>query len=136
VYEAIGSGADTIATRASPASTRSRAPTGANGKHALEELAVSNNRPRVRPRSGWRQDDLSNGFPIAVLVSGSGTNLQAIIDQVHGRDGIEVVAVASSKPACEALERAEQGGHRRPAVFEAADHTDRAARDRAMAPSG
>ena len=72
------------------------------------------------------------GFPIAVLVSGSGTNLQAILDTVHGREGIEVVAVASSKPAVRALERAEAAGVET-AVFEAAAYPDRAARDEAMA---
>lgn len=70
-------------------------------------------------------------FPIAVLVSGSGTNLQAILDRVHGREGIEVVAVASSKPAVKALERAEKAGVET-AVFEAAVYADRAARDEAM----
>ncbi len=43
---------------------------------------------------------------IAVLASGTGTNLQALLDTVHGRDGIEVVAVASDKPSARALERA------------------------------
>jgi phosphoribosylglycinamide formyltransferase-1 len=71
-------------------------------------------------------------FPIAVLVSGSGTNLQAILDQVHGHGGIEVAAVASSKPAVKALERAESAGVPT-AVFEAASYPDRAARDEAMA---
>jgi phosphoribosylglycinamide formyltransferase-1 len=70
-------------------------------------------------------------FPIAVLVSGSGTNLQAILDQVHGREGIEVVGVASSKPAVKALERAEQADVDA-AVFEAAAYPDRGARDAAM----
>jgi phosphoribosylglycinamide formyltransferase 1 len=70
-------------------------------------------------------------FPIAVLVSGSGTNLQAILDRVHGREGIEVVGVASSKPAVRALERAERAGIEA-AVFEAAAYPDRAARDEAM----
>jgi phosphoribosylglycinamide formyltransferase-1 len=41
-----------------------------------------------------------------VLASGTGSNLQALIDQVHRRDGIEIVAVASDKPAAAALERA------------------------------
>jgi phosphoribosylglycinamide formyltransferase-1 len=51
---------------------------------------------------------------------------------VHGRDGIEVVAVASSKPGVKALERAEGAGV--PArVFEASTYEDRAARDEAMA---
>jgi phosphoribosylglycinamide formyltransferase 1 len=67
-----------------------------------------------------------------VLVSGSGTNLQAIIDRVHGRDGIEVVAVASSKPGARALERAEQAGIET-AVFETARYRGREARDRELA---
>jgi len=41
-----------------------------------------------------------------VLASGAGTNLQAILDSVHGRDGISVVAVGSDKPSAMALERA------------------------------
>ena len=72
-------------------------------------------------------------FRIAVLVSGSGTNLQAILDQVHGRDGIEVDGVAISKPGdARALERAAAAGVET-AVFEAAAYPDRAERDRAMA---
>ena len=43
---------------------------------------------------------------IAVLVSGEGSNLQAILDPLHGRDGIEVVGVASNKPEARGLERA------------------------------
>jgi phosphoribosylglycinamide formyltransferase-1 len=38
---------------------------------------------------------VSERLPIAVLVSGSGTNLQALLDTVHGHEA-EVVAVASS----------------------------------------
>jgi phosphoribosylglycinamide formyltransferase-1 len=70
-------------------------------------------------------------FPIAVLVSGSGTNLQAILDQVHERDGIMVVGVASSKAGVLALERAERAGVAAE-VFEAATYPDRAARDLAL----
>jgi phosphoribosylglycinamide formyltransferase-1 len=47
---------------------------------------------------------------VGVLASGEGTNLQAILDRVHGRDGIEVVAAASDKPGARALERAERAG--------------------------
>jgi phosphoribosylglycinamide formyltransferase-1 len=50
------------------------------------------------------------GLRIAVLASGAGTNLQAIIDQLHGREGIEVVGVASNVPDAQALERAERAG--------------------------
>jgi phosphoribosylglycinamide formyltransferase-1 len=71
-------------------------------------------------------------FPIAVLVSGSGTNLQAILDTVHGREGIEVAGVVSSKPGAKALARA-QGAGIDTAVFEAAGYPDRAARDQEMA---
>jgi phosphoribosylglycinamide formyltransferase 1 len=71
-------------------------------------------------------------FRIAVLVSGSGTNLQAIIDKVHRRDGIEVVAVASSKPGVQALQRGEAAGIETK-VFESAAYASRADRDRAMA---
>ena len=35
---------------------------------------------------------------VGVLASGAGTNLQAILDRVHGREGVEVVAVASDQP--------------------------------------
>ena len=51
-----------------------------------------------------------SAFRIAVLASGTGTNLQAILDTVHGRDGIEVVAVASDKPGAMALDRATDAG--------------------------
>jgi phosphoribosylglycinamide formyltransferase-1 len=68
---------------------------------------------------------------VGVLASGTGTNLQALLDQVHGRDGIEVVAVGSDKPAAAALERARAVGVA-VAAFPRADYQDRAARDRAM----
>ena len=51
---------------------------------------------------------------VAVLASGSGTNLQAILDRLHGRGGVEVVGVASDKPGARALERAPEPGSRRP----------------------
>ncbi len=47
---------------------------------------------------------------VAVLASGTGTNLQALLDRVHGRDGVEIVAVASDKPDATALERARAAG--------------------------
>ncbi len=69
---------------------------------------------------------------VGVLASGAGTNLQAILDRVHGRDGVEVVGVGSDKPDAMALERAALAGVAT-AVFERGDHPDRAARDLAMA---
>jgi len=65
-------------------------------------------------------------------VSGEGSNLQAILDSVHGRDGIEVVAVASNRPDARGLERARAAGVDT-ATFEAGEHPDRATRDGAMA---
>ena len=69
---------------------------------------------------------------VAVLASGAGTNLQAILDHVHGREGVEVVAVGSDKPEAQALERARSAGVAT-AVFPAAGYPDRHARDGAMA---
>ena len=45
-----------------------------------------------------------------MLASGAGTNLQAILDRVHGREGVEVVAAGSDKPGAAALGRAEAAG--------------------------
>ncbi len=64
---------------------------------------------------------------IGVLVSGEGTNLQAMIDQ-----GLPVVAVASNKPGARALERAQAAGIPT-AVFPLEDYPSRAERDLAMA---
>jgi phosphoribosylglycinamide formyltransferase 1 len=69
---------------------------------------------------------------VGVLASGAGTNLQAILDRLHGRGDVEVVAVGSDMPAAEALRRAERAGV--PArAFPAEDYPDRALRDAAMA---
>src|SRR4051794_35279119 len=71
-------------------------------------------------------------FRVGVLASGTGTNLQAILDQLHGGGQIEVVAVGSDKRAAQALDRAAQAGVET-AVFERAAYPDREARDLAMA---
>jgi phosphoribosylglycinamide formyltransferase 1 len=69
---------------------------------------------------------------VAVLASGEGTNLQALLDQVHGREGVRVVAVASDRSEARALERARRAGV--PArAFPAAEYDGRVERDRAMA---
>jgi phosphoribosylglycinamide formyltransferase-1 len=68
---------------------------------------------------------------VAVLVSGEGTNLQALLDTVHGRDGVEVVGVASSNPDARGLERGRAAGVES-AAFDLADHDDRQARDVAL----
>jgi len=69
---------------------------------------------------------------VGVLASGTGTNLQALIDRAHGRDGVRVVAVASDKPEARALERARDVGIAAEA-FPTAGFPDRTARDAAMA---
>jgi phosphoribosylglycinamide formyltransferase-1 len=64
---------------------------------------------------------------IGVLVSGEGSNLQALLD-----DGLPVAAVASNRSGARALGRAADAGV--PArAFELADYPDRAARDEDMA---
>jgi phosphoribosylglycinamide formyltransferase-1 len=92
-------------------------------------------------------------FRVAVLISGEGTNLQALLDSVHGTpviwegrdavgrptdaggpdrpDFIEVVGVASSRADAGGLRRATQAGVET-AVFAVSDHTDRTVRDRAL----
>jgi phosphoribosylglycinamide formyltransferase-1 len=73
----------------------------------------------------------SERLPIAVLVSGTGTNLQALLDTVHGREA-DVVAVASSASGVQALERAGAAGVPT-AVFARRDYPDRVMRDEALA---
>lgn len=69
-------------------------------------------------------------LPIAVLVSGAGTNLQALIDTVHGREA-RIVAVAASRADAYGLERAASAGIET-AVFARADFASRAERDAAL----
>jgi phosphoribosylglycinamide formyltransferase-1 len=64
---------------------------------------------------------------IGVLVSGEGTNLQALIDS-----GLPIACVASNRPGARALERAREA--RLPArVFRLDEYADREARDTEMA---
>jgi phosphoribosylglycinamide formyltransferase 1 len=64
---------------------------------------------------------------IGVLVSGEGTNLQALIDA-----GLPIAAVASNRPSARALRRAERAGIET-AVFDATDYESREERDVALA---
>ena len=68
---------------------------------------------------------------VGVLASGSGTNLQALLDTVHG-DEADVVCVASDKPDAVALERAAAAGVPT-RVFLRTDFGSRDERDAAMA---
>lgn len=70
-------------------------------------------------------------FRVGVLISGEGTNLQAILDTVHGHDGIEVVCVGSSRAGVPGLERARRAGVEM-AVFARADYAEGEARDDAL----
>ena len=68
---------------------------------------------------------------VGVLASGEGTNLQALLDTVHGHE-VDVVAVASDQPSAPALERAAAAGV--PSrVFLRSEYGARAARDAAIA---
>jgi phosphoribosylglycinamide formyltransferase 1 len=64
---------------------------------------------------------------IGVLVSGTGTNLQALIDA-----GLPIAAVASNRRGAPALERADAAGIPN-RVFELDRYADREARDRELA---
>jgi phosphoribosylglycinamide formyltransferase 1 len=68
---------------------------------------------------------------VGVLASGEGTNLQALLDTVHGR-AVQIVAVASDQPSSRALERARAAGVAA-RVFLRSDYGERAARDGAIA---
>lgn len=70
---------------------------------------------------------MTEGGGVGVLVSGSGSNLQALIDA-----GIPVAAVASNVAGATALERASSAGVPT-AVFALDAYPDRASRDAAMA---
>ena len=74
----------------------------------------------------------SSPFPVVVLASGGGTNLQAILDRLHGRGDVEVVGVGSDKPGAYALERA-VAAQVPTGVFPRDEFPDREARDLAMA---
>jgi phosphoribosylglycinamide formyltransferase 1 len=73
---------------------------------------------------------VAEAFRIAVLVSGNGTNLQALIDQVHGVE-IEIVAVGASRSDARGLRRAERAGIET-GVFSLAESGAREARDAAL----
>jgi len=68
---------------------------------------------------------------VGVLASGGGTNLQALLDTVHGREAL-VVGVASDHADAHALRRARDAGVQT-AVFALTDYDDRPARDGAIA---
>ena len=71
-------------------------------------------------------------LPIVVLISGNGSNLQAIIDAVAAGDlPVEIRAVVSNRPAAAGLERAQRAGIAT-AVVDHRQYPDRAAFDAAL----
>jgi phosphoribosylglycinamide formyltransferase-1 len=70
-------------------------------------------------------------YRLVVLASGNGTNLRAILDRLHGRDGFAVVGVGSDKREARALGRAREA-EVPTAVFPRGEFADRLARDVAM----
>lgn len=74
---------------------------------------------------------------VVVLVSGSGTLLQALIDDLHQREGgagrlVEIVAVGADRSQIEGLRRADRAGIDS-FVISPRDYDDRAAWDAALA---
>ena len=73
-----------------------------------------------------------SGLRIGVLASGTGTNLQAILDTLHAAGEVEVVGVVSDKPEARALERGAAAGIDT-AAFPGSDFAGRETRDTAIA---
>lgn len=77
---------------------------------------------------------MAERFAIAVLVSGNGTNLQALIDRLHvpADSPVEIVLVVTSSADAPAAGRATAAGIRTETV-DRDDYPDREARDHALA---
>jgi phosphoribosylglycinamide formyltransferase-1 len=69
---------------------------------------------------------------VGVLASGTGTNLQALLDRADGRDDVRIVAVGSDRADAQALRRA-RAADIEARAFEARSFADRRQRDLAMA---
>ncbi len=68
----------------------------------------------------------ATALPIVVLISGSGTNLQAIIEQIQqGNINAEIKAVISNRPDVKGLQRARDAGIK----AETLDHTQFSSRE-------
>jgi phosphoribosylglycinamide formyltransferase-1 len=68
---------------------------------------------------------------VGVLVSGEGSNLQALLDTVHADGSVQIVCVGSNNPDARGLERARDAGIDR-GVFAAEDYSSREERDAAL----
>lgn len=85
-------------------------------------------RPLVDPPA---DPQMRRPLPIGVLASGEGTNLQALIDSVHGAEAT-IVGVASDRPSARALARAQAAGIAN-AAFPLETGEERAGRDQRIA---
>jgi phosphoribosylglycinamide formyltransferase-1 len=74
---------------------------------------------------------MAEPFRLVVLVSGSGSNLQSLIDTVHEPGAIEITRVVSSRDGVVALERAARAGI--PTSVVALAGREREVRDRELA---
>ena len=72
-----------------------------------------------------------NRLPVVVLISGGGTNLQALIDAANGGLPVEIRAVISNQPDAYGLERARRAGIPTE-VLDHRDFPDREAFDKAL----
>jgi phosphoribosylglycinamide formyltransferase-1 len=70
-------------------------------------------------------------LPVVVLISGSGTNLQAILDQAQDDLPIAIRAVISNRPGATGLQRAAEAGVAT-AVLDHKGYSDREAYDQAL----
>ena len=61
--------------------------------------------------TGGAYPKLRSGVSVGVLASGGGTNLQALLDSVHGRE-VEIVAVGRDRPGAAALRACARAGDR------------------------
>ncbi|MEU5125784.1 phosphoribosylglycinamide formyltransferase [Streptomyces mobaraensis] len=91
--------------------------------------------PQAHPAHSDRSGDLARPARLVVLVSGSGTNLQALLDAIAADPagyGARIVAVGADRDGVAGLERAERAGI--PVFVERVkDHASRADWDRALA---
>lgn len=70
---------------------------------------------------------------IVVMISGSGSNLQTIIDQIHrSKDAAQIVCVISNKPDAFGLQRAKEAGIPHVCVDSQSTSGDRAAYDKLL----
>lgn len=84
--------------------------------------------PALSTHTHWRTPAPAR---VVVLASGSGTLLQALLDEA-GRSSVDVVAVVSDRPGVAALDRATAAGAEA-VVVPLPEYTDRAAWDAALA---